>query len=132
MEIKTYPRGFDLCIVEGNNVIANATITREMVPFEKAWQMTFIEVYEPHCRKGIGTMLYQRAKEIAAERGCRLVPDPDMSWEAFWFWKAMDCEALLEVLGHKHSYQNVQEADGDVERLAQQLDLLRNEKRTLH
>lgn len=127
MKIKLYPRSIDLCIREDNQLMADAIITREYVPFERAWQMTFIEVCERHQRKGVATKLYERAKEIAAEQGCRLLPHPDLLRDGFAFWMAMDRDALLEVLSHERSREIVEESGGDVEQFAQQLELLRSE-----
>ena len=132
MKIKVSPRSLEVYISDGDESLGYACLTSEGVPFEKAWQMTFIEVYERHRRKGVATKLYQWAKEFAAERGCRLVPHPDMSWDWFAFCMAMDGEALLEVLSHERSHEIVEESGGDVEQLAQQLELLRSEKKTLH
>jgi hypothetical protein len=53
-------------------------------------------------------------------------------WDLFAFCKAMDREALLEVLSDEGAHRIVEEAGGDVDRLAEQIELLRSERKTLH
>ena len=133
MKIEVNPRADDIAtiveiaMIEEGKVVGDATIIGVGVPFERAWQLTFIEVpHEQNRRKGIATQLYDYAKTYVRERGCRLLPHPDLLWDGFFFWMKLDPDALLEVLSHHTSHGIVQRAGGDEERLVEQLALVRN------
>ncbi len=112
---------FDMQLTEGNEIIADATFQHSNVPFEKAWEMIFIEVSENHRRRGIATKIYRWARAQAAIRECRLLPGPDLTWDEFYFWMKMDPEAVLEVLTHRNTPHIVEDAVGDLETFKEQL-----------
>ena len=117
----------DISMIKEGEVVGEATVSSVGVPFKRAWQLTFIEVPdEQNRRKGVATQLYNYGKTYVRERGCRLLPHPDLSWDGFFFWVKLDPDALLEVLSHHTSHGIVQRDGGDEERLVEQLALVRN------
>ncbi len=134
MKIRIDPQANDIATIieitmieegEEGEVVGEATVSCEGVPFERAWQLTYIEVDDQYRRQGIATQLYHCAKAYVRERGCRLLPHPDLLWDGFFFWMKLDPDALLEVLSHHTSRGIVQRAGGDEERLLDQLALVR-------
>ena len=111
----------DIQIHEDENLVAEATLTSHVLHFGQAWQMTFLEVPERHRRQGHATKLYHWANDYVMARGCRLLPSPDLSWEGFAFWRAIDREGLCEVLKHESSLGFVEGEGGDSERFTEQL-----------
>ena len=106
-------------------VVAETTLSE--LPFLGPWEMTFISVAKKHLRRGYGTRLYHWAKAYAEERKCRLLPSPDLTWDEFAFWRAMDPEALFEVLNDEGNLELIEDNGGDTERFQKQLSMLEEE-----
>ena len=120
-------RSFSLTIDDENgHVIAEALLTDTPEPFvRKSWQVSLIEVDEQHRRRGLGTRLYEKCRQMAAEHGCALVPSPDMTEEEFALWRVLDPTALRATFTHEDARDFVEEQGANTDAFEERAEIMR-------